>query len=246
MTHGSVAIADLEIGDTVLALNEWTGEVVEEEVTETFVHDDTLLFVQIEGELLETTATHPFLTEGGLWVLAADLQPGMAVLSATGTSGVVEALIPTDRAQRMHNLEVDAVHTYFVGAGQWVVHNCQSGNPLHPDNSNRASSIRNSLNIPYPNYVDPRTNKRVPFPDNPINRVPKDQRANWDSSSERERFIRKWQRDGYPRPQGGWGEYDLHHILPQEFGGTNDFWNLVPVRRSFHQTLFNPWWANFG
>ncbi|NJL55699.1 hypothetical protein HC928_11210 [bacterium] len=65
----------------------------------------------------------PFLTEGGLWVLAADLQPGMAVLSATGTSGAVEALIPTDRAQPMHNLEVDAAHTYFVGAGQWVVHN---------------------------------------------------------------------------------------------------------------------------
>ncbi|NJL55554.1 hypothetical protein HC928_10415, partial [bacterium] len=96
-------MADLEIGDTVLAINEWTGEVVAEEVTETFVHEDTLLFVQIEGELLETTATHPFLTEGGLWVLAADLQPGMAVLSATGTSGAVEALIPTDRAQRMHN-----------------------------------------------------------------------------------------------------------------------------------------------
>ncbi|NJL54768.1 hypothetical protein HC928_05910 [bacterium] len=60
---------------------------------------------------------------GGLWVLAADLQPGMAVLSATGTSGAVEALIPTDRVQPMHNLEVDAAHTYFVGDGQWVVHN---------------------------------------------------------------------------------------------------------------------------
>ncbi|NJL57248.1 hypothetical protein HC928_20490 [bacterium] len=41
----------------------------------------------------------------------------MAVLSATGTYGAVEALIPTDRVQPMHNLEVDAVHTYFVGVG---------------------------------------------------------------------------------------------------------------------------------
>ncbi|NJL57246.1 hypothetical protein HC928_20480 [bacterium] len=111
------------VGVIVLAINEWTGEIVAEEVTETFVHADDLFYLQIAGELLETTATHPFLTEGGLWVLAADLQPGMAVLSATGTSGAVEALIPTDRVQPMHNLEVDAVHTYFVGVGQWVVHN---------------------------------------------------------------------------------------------------------------------------
>jgi hypothetical protein len=40
--------------------------------------------------------------------------------------------------------------------------------------------------------------------------------------------------------------YDIHHITPREFGGTNDFWNLVPVERSIHQTQFNPFWSQFG
>lgn len=30
--------------------------------------------------------------------------------------------------------------------------------------------------------------------------------------------------------RGGWAEYDIHHIKPREYGGTNDFWNLVPVQ----------------
>jgi len=31
-------------------------------------------------------------------------------------------------------------------------------------------------------------------------------------------------------------------ILPRERGGTNDFWNLVPVDRDVHQQQFSPWW----
>ncbi|NJL55547.1 recombinase family protein [bacterium] len=53
-----------------------------------------------------------------------------------------EALIPTDRTQLMHNLEVDAVHTYFVGDGQWAVHNgCDiSGYGNVPARGSKASS----------------------------------------------------------------------------------------------------------
>jgi hypothetical protein len=35
--------------------------------------------------------------------------------------------------------------------------------------------------------------------------------------------------------EGGWDMYDMHHILPRKYGGTNDFWNLVPALRSIHQ-----------
>lgn len=33
---------------------------------------------------------------------------------------------------------------------------------------------------------------------------------------------------------------------PREFGGTNDFWNLVPVERTTHQKEFNAFWRQFG
>ncbi len=38
--------------------------------------------------------------------------------------------------------------------------------------------------------------------------------------------------------------YDIHHIVPREYGGTNAFENLVPVLRSAHQQ-FNAWWRGY-
>lgn len=51
---------------------------------------------------------------------------------------------------------------------------------------------------------------------------------------------------GYSTPEGGWLQYDIHHIIPREYGGTNDFNNLVPVLRRVRQQEFNPWWMNYG
>jgi len=35
-------------------------------------------------------------------------------------------------------------------------------------------------------------------------------------------------------------------IIPREYGGTNDFSNLVPVLRDVHRQEFNPWWMGYG
>lgn len=58
-------------------------------------------------------------------------------------------------------------------------------------------------------------------------------------------FIREWHSRGYAAPKGGWQQYDIHHIIPRQYGGTNDFWNLVPVERTFHYQ-FNTFWSQFG
>nr|WP_286119127.1 HNH endonuclease [Thermoactinomyces sp. DSM 45891] len=34
----------------------------------------------------------------------------------------------------------------------------------------------------------------------------------------------------------------MHHIIPREYGGTNDFDNLIPLPRDFHQQRVTPWW----
>ncbi len=62
---------------------------------------------------------------------------------------------------------------------------------------------------------------------------------------ERAELIAEWHRRGFPKPEGGWDKYDIHHIRPREYGGTNDFGNLVPVRRDIHQQLLNPWWQGY-
>jgi hypothetical protein len=50
---------------------------------------------------------------------------------------------------------------------------------------------------------------------------------------------------GYQTPRGGWSAYDIHHIKPREYGGTNDFDNLVPIPRDVHQQQFNRWWSSY-
>lgn len=96
----------------------------------------------------------------------------------------------------------------------------------------------------YPRVIDPRTGREIPFPTGELQQVPRVRRVPW-GAVEREAFIRQWIERGYPPPRGGWDNYDIHHIHPRELGGTNDFWNLVPVERGTHQQLFNAFWREF-
>ncbi|HMO40278.1 MAG TPA: HNH endonuclease signature motif containing protein [Saprospiraceae bacterium] len=95
----------------------------------------------------------------------------------------------------------------------------------------------------YPDVIDPRTGSKITLPHvNEI--VPEGARVPW-GRIERATFIKEWHSRGFPRPKGGWGVYDIHHITPRAYGGTNDFWNLVPVERNTHK-LFNNFWRLFG
>jgi hypothetical protein len=130
--------------------------------------------------------------------------------------------------------ELDAVDAAREGmeAGEQLGQAAQMLSPL------------NSRGEPYPTVIDPRTGEPIPFPDNP-QLTPQEERVTWDSSTDRAEFIREWHDRGYEEPPGGWSEYDVHHILPREYGGTNDFDNLVPVERETHQQELNRWWSGF-
>jgi hypothetical protein len=60
------------------------------------------------------------------WVGAGDLKKGDEVRKADGSVGIVEAIHTIYNRQTMYNLSVDTAHTYFVGHGQWLVHNCST------------------------------------------------------------------------------------------------------------------------
>jgi hypothetical protein len=42
-------------------------------------------------------------------------------------------------------------------------------------------------------------------------------------------------------PEGGWGEYQIHHILPVRWGGTDALENLVHLKPGEHQKFSNFW-----
>jgi len=66
---------------------------------------------------------HPFYTAEEEWVNAGDLSLGEEILALDGSIGVVEGVEVVTHSQPMYNLTVADAHTFFVGDGQWLVHN---------------------------------------------------------------------------------------------------------------------------
>jgi len=93
--------------------------------------------------------------------------------------------------------------------------------------------------------LDLRTGDPIPAPSSGLTKVSLSGRVSW-GAQERGAFIKQWYDQGFQTPEGGWAQYDIHHIIPREYGGTNDFWNLTPVLGTVHQTEFNPWWLQYG
>ncbi len=118
---------EIEVGDWVLAEDPETGERGAREVTHLWVHEDTLINLEIDGHELATTEDHPFWNEtDGEWQRADGLDVGDVLVSADGALLAVEGFdLGSARIATAYNLTVDGIHTYYVGvAGEEVlVHN---------------------------------------------------------------------------------------------------------------------------
>lgn len=127
-SNGDKPIDSIQIGDHVLAYNEGTDTTGVYTVTAVLVHDDPVLtHLTIDAETLETTPEHPFYTSEAGWIAAGDLWLGAHIRKADGGTGVVQAVSAEQHHQQMYNLTVDVAHTFFVGSGEWLVHNiCHS------------------------------------------------------------------------------------------------------------------------
>lgn len=122
--EGLRRMGTLKVGELVLGYDERLGTTGMYTVTAVLVHvDTTLILLTINGERIETTPGHPFFSLEGGWLRAGDLWIGAHVRSANGDYGVVQGIEVVQRQQPMYNLTVATAHTYFVGEGQWLVHN---------------------------------------------------------------------------------------------------------------------------
>lgn len=122
--EGFIPIAELTVGDEVLAYNEATGEIDYYPIVATWAHEDpVIVYLKVDGELIETTPEHPFYTSDGEWVPSGDLEIGDEIRQADWDKGIVEDIYFITQTQTMYNFTVATAHTYFVGDGQWLVHN---------------------------------------------------------------------------------------------------------------------------
>jgi hypothetical protein len=134
----SKPIEDVRVGDMVLATDPTTGETEGKPVTDLIVGQGEKKLVEVtvdvDGDQGDQTGTvvatdgHPFWSQDlRTWVNATDLQVGALLRTSTGTYVQVTAIERwTEPSQRVHNLTVDGLHTYYVLAGHTpvLVHNC--------------------------------------------------------------------------------------------------------------------------
>ncbi len=131
-SDGEREIGTLHVGELVLAYNPSTHKIELQPTLHVWTHTDndlvdlTLISIpaKIEGktkeqkELLHTTSEHPFLTQEKGFLPASQLAPGLHVLKADGSYGVVVAIKLVHAAAVMYNLTVSFDHTFTVGDGQ--------------------------------------------------------------------------------------------------------------------------------
>jgi RHS repeat-associated protein len=117
------AIADVKVGDTVLATDPETGEKAAKKVTQVWVHSDEVVDLQLRGRTITTTEDHPFWNvTDGQFQRADQLDRGDLVLAADGSKIPVIGIRPgSARPALAYNLTVDGIHTYY--AGTVLVHN---------------------------------------------------------------------------------------------------------------------------
>ncbi len=72
-----------------------------------------------EGQVLGTTAEHPFLKEGAGWVPCSELLPGDRIWTRECRWVRVEEVFDTQEIKRVINLQVEDFATFFVGGDDW-------------------------------------------------------------------------------------------------------------------------------
>ena len=143
-------IADIEVGDEVLAADPVDGTQAARPVEAVHVHDDALVDLVVDGAVLRTSEDHPFWSVTDQQFERADhLTPGEEVLTATGTTATIDGLdVANSRYAPAHNLTITDLHTYYVVAGTTsaLVHNCGGANA----NTGRADFIASADGVVVP------------------------------------------------------------------------------------------------
>jgi hypothetical protein len=164
MSDGSKKpIAEVRIGDKVIATDPETGEQVDRKVTHVWVHHDLLTdLVLTDGSVLVTTKDHLFWSVDDQKFERTDqLAEDERVLTADGRAVPVVGLMGASARDGLaYNLSINGVHTYHVGEDDILVHNA-CGIPLPrrvagkttPLTTSQAADLARYLGYSRTNYI---------------------------------------------------------------------------------------------
>jgi filamentous hemagglutinin len=118
---GDKPIAQFRVGDWILSAPEDDPDapLQARQVEEVFVRVAPVLYLHVGGQVIHTTAEHPFFVLAKGWRMARELVAGDGLRGADGRWVAVEAVTDTGAVTTVYNLAVAEYHTYFVGARDW-------------------------------------------------------------------------------------------------------------------------------
>lgn len=111
------------------------------------------------------------------------------------------------------------------------------------DTAQTSQVLTNKIAVAYPWYIDPWSGKVMTEP----------AKADWAKTSsidwttnDRAKYIKEYS-ELYPNNGWNWtgSVTHIHHIRPREYGGTNDFNNLIPIPATVHVNTVSPWFRNY-
>jgi hypothetical protein len=120
--QGPKAIETFQVGDEILTRLEWEPDapVLVSQVEARFENVARIWHLhRASGQVIRTTAEHPFYVDGRGWVPAGELRPGDLLVSHDGQRVAVAELYDTGTYERVYNLAIRSFHTYFVCDETW-------------------------------------------------------------------------------------------------------------------------------
>jgi hypothetical protein len=120
--QGPRAIETFQVGDEILTRLEWEPDapVLVSQVEARFENVARIWHLHLaSGQVIRTTAEHPFYVDGRGWVPAGELRPGDLLVSHDGQRVAVAELYDTGTYERVYNLAIRSFHTYFVCDETW-------------------------------------------------------------------------------------------------------------------------------
>jgi len=221
-------LAEVKVGDVVLATDPDTGEKGPRRVTGVWVHEDLMVDLVLDGDRkITTTEDHPFWNATDKeWQQAQQLSVGDELYTPGGVHIGVR-LVDWSSAHNglAYNLTVDDIHTYYVLAGNApvLVHNCGEGWTIRA--RMRAAGPGDEFGLPSQGrirYVPP-----VGY--NPVNPLPRGSNGGYVDRFGNEWVVGPSRTQGHPfewdvqlsrtgQEQLGWLSRDGHHINVDPFG----------------------------
>jgi RHS repeat-associated protein len=108
----------IQKGDRLWSRSEFDpdGPLELKEVEEVFVRVSPVLNLHLAGQVIRTTAEHPFSVQGHGWIPAGMLEIGDLLITREGGVTAVEGVADSGEVTTVYNWRIADHHTYFVSA----------------------------------------------------------------------------------------------------------------------------------